>query len=84
MRKTIKKLFIHLEHFLATGFGTGHSPVAPGTIGTAVGVIVFLPILSMPFSFQIGFVISSFFGSLLAWLVTWGLKIHQKLSLMSS
>ena len=50
MRKTIKKLFIHLEHFLATGFGTGHSPVAPGTIGTAVGVIVFLPILSMPFS----------------------------------
>ncbi|MEC8298839.1 MAG: phosphatidylglycerophosphatase A [Pseudomonadota bacterium] len=61
MRKTIKKLFIHLEHFLATGFGTGHSPVAPGTIGTAVGVIVFLPILSMPFSFQIGFVISSFF-----------------------
>ena len=52
MRKTIKKLFIHLEHFLATGFGTGHSPVAPGTIGTAVGVIVFLPILSMPFPFK--------------------------------
>ena len=61
MRKTIKKLFIHLEHFLATGFGTGHSPVAPGTVGTAVGVIIFLPILSMPLYLQIGFVISSFF-----------------------
>ena len=61
MGTTIKKLFTHLEHFLATGFGSGHSPLAPGTAGTAVGVIIFLPILSMPLSFQIGFVILSFF-----------------------
>ena len=61
MGTTIKKLFTHLEHFLATGFGSGHSPVAPGTAGTAVGVIIFLPVLSMPLSFQIGFVILSFF-----------------------
>ena len=61
MGTRIKKLFTHLEHFLATGFGSGHSPVAPGTVGTAVGVIVFLPILSMPLPFQIGFVILSFF-----------------------
>ena len=61
MGTTIKKLFTHLEHFLATGFCSGHSPVAPGTVGTAVGVIIFLPILGMPLSFQIGFVILSFF-----------------------
>ncbi len=61
MGTTIKKLFTRLEHFLATGFGSGHSPVAPGTAGTAVGVIIFLPILNMPFPFQIGFVILSFF-----------------------
>ena len=28
-------------HFLATGFGSGLVPVAPGTFGTLVGVIVF-------------------------------------------
>ena len=61
MGTTIKKLFTHLERFLATGFGSGYSPVAPGTAGTAVGVIIFLPILSMPLSFHIGFIILSFF-----------------------
>ena len=61
MSATIKKLFTYLQHFLATGFGSGLSPVAPGTVGTVVGVIIFLPILSMPLSFQIGFIISSFF-----------------------
>ena len=61
MGTTIKKLFTRLELFLAPGFGSGHSPVAPGTAGTAVGVIIFLPILNMPFPFQIGFVILSFF-----------------------
>ena len=61
MGTTIKKLFVHFKYFLATGFGSGHSPVAPGTVGTIVGVIIFLPILSTPLSFQIGFVILSFF-----------------------
>lgn len=29
---------------LATGFGAGYSPVAPGTAGTAVGLLLFLPL----------------------------------------
>ena len=61
MSATIKKLFTYLQYFLATGFGSGLSPVAPGTAGTVVGIVIFFPILSMPISFQIGFIISSFF-----------------------
>lgn len=29
---------------LATGFGSGYSPFAPGTAGTAVGLLLFLPL----------------------------------------
>ena len=32
------------EHLFAFGLGTGLSPVAPGTIGTLVGVLLFLPL----------------------------------------
>jgi phosphatidylglycerophosphatase A len=32
------------EHLIAFGFGTGLSPVAPGTVGTLVGVLLFLPL----------------------------------------
>jgi phosphatidylglycerophosphatase A len=31
-----------LAHFLAFGFGAGRAPVAPGTFGTLVGIIVYL------------------------------------------
>lgn len=32
------------EHLLAFGFGSGLSPIAPGTAGTLVGVVLFLPL----------------------------------------
>ncbi len=32
------------EHLLAFGFGAGLSPVAPGTVGTLIGVLLFLPL----------------------------------------
>lgn len=32
------------EHLIAFGFGTGLSPLAPGTVGTLVGVLLFLPL----------------------------------------
>jgi phosphatidylglycerophosphatase A len=35
---TLRFLFAHPAHFLALGFGAGLSPVAPGTIGTLVGL----------------------------------------------
>jgi phosphatidylglycerophosphatase A len=38
---------------LATGFGAGYSPVAPGTAGTVVGVLLFWPMRSLPFAYQL-------------------------------
>jgi phosphatidylglycerophosphatase A len=35
---TARFLFSHPAHFLALGFGAGLSPVAPGTVGTLVGL----------------------------------------------
>jgi phosphatidylglycerophosphatase A len=31
-------------HALATGLGAGYSPIAPGTAGSAVGLLLFLPL----------------------------------------
>ena len=35
--------------FCATGFGSGYVPVAPGTAGTAVAVVLFFLLSSLPF-----------------------------------
>jgi phosphatidylglycerophosphatase A len=37
--------------FLATGFGSGYSPIAPGTVGTAVAIPIYL---LLEFYFQLG------------------------------
>ncbi len=34
--------------FLATGFGSGYFPVAPGTAGSVVGVLLAWPLLALP------------------------------------
>lgn len=38
---------------LATGFGAGYSPLAPGTAGTAVGLLLFLPLSLLPATAQL-------------------------------
>ena len=38
---------------LATGFGSGYAPVAPGTAGSAVGLLLFWPLASLPAPWQI-------------------------------
>ena len=44
--------------FLATGFGSGLSPVAPGTLGTLLGVLICLLCLPMPWTFRLLFVLA--------------------------
>lgn len=44
-----------LAFVLATGFGSGYSPVAPGTAGTAVGLLFVWPMASMGLAGQIAF-----------------------------
>jgi len=38
----------HPVHFLSFGFGAGLSPKAPGTLGTVVGLILFIPLQLLP------------------------------------
>ena len=40
--------------WLATGFGSGYAPVAPGTAGSAVGLLLFWPLAVLPAPWQIG------------------------------
>lgn len=44
--------------FLATGFGSGLSPIAPGTAGTLVGVLICLPFIPLPWIARLLFVIA--------------------------
>jgi len=43
--------------FLATGFGSGLSPIAPGTAGTLVGVLICLPFIPLPWIARLFFVL---------------------------
>lgn len=41
VRPTAKFLLAHPAHLLALGFGTGLAPIAPGTVGTLLGLPVY-------------------------------------------
>lgn len=43
-----KEIIFHPIHFLSLGFGSGLSPVAPGTMGTLVAVLLYLPLATLP------------------------------------
>lgn len=42
-----------LATLVATGFGSGYSPFAPGTAGSAVGLLLFWPLSRLPLPLQI-------------------------------
>jgi len=44
--------------FLATGFGSGLVPFAPGTAGTLVGVLICLPFIPLPWILRLLFVLA--------------------------
>jgi len=43
---------------LATGFGSGYSPVAPGTAGSLVGVAIFFMVKDLPLEFYLLFTLA--------------------------
>ena len=49
MKPDLKFLFAHPAHFIALGFGSGLSPVAPGTAGTLAAWLLF-PLIKPYFS----------------------------------
>ena len=44
-RRPSKTMLLDPGHLISFGFGVGLSPFAPGTIGTIVGVFIFLSIV---------------------------------------
>jgi len=48
----MKRVIDFLARVVATAFGAGLSPVAPGTAGSAVGVLLFWPLASRPWAWQ--------------------------------
>ncbi len=46
-RRARKALLRNPVHLLALGFGSGLAPVAPGTAGTVVGVLLYIPLASL-------------------------------------
>ena len=49
----INFLLKHPSHFIALGFGAGLSKKAPGTLGTLIGIPLYLFIFSYSFLMQI-------------------------------
>ena len=54
-------LLERLATLLATGFGAGYSPVAPGTAGSLVGLLLFWPLARLPWLAQAGAATGVFF-----------------------
>lgn len=57
-----EKVFTNPIHFIAFGFGTGLSPIMPGTVGTLVGVIFYILMhgLSLPIYVAITLILTLF------------------------
>ena len=52
--------FTRLDYFLAFGLGSGLAAVAPGTAGSALGLLLFIPALYAPFSVQVVIIVIGF------------------------
>ena len=55
-----KIVFTRLDYFLAFGLGSGLAPVAPGTAGSALGLLLFIPALYAPFPAQVVIIVLGF------------------------
>lgn len=55
-----------LSTIVASGLGSGYSPVAPGTVGSAVGLALFWPLARLPPVAQAALVAAAFVGGVFA------------------
>jgi phosphatidylglycerophosphatase A len=63
----MRRALEHATRIVATVFGSGYSPVAPGTAGSAVGLLLFWPLAALAWPWQLGAAAVLFvFGSLAA------------------
>jgi len=54
---TLQQAWRHPVHLLSLGLGTGLSPLAPGTVGTLVGVALYLPMAKLPLVYYLAAVL---------------------------
>jgi phosphatidylglycerophosphatase A len=50
--RPVQKAVDSVARVIATAFGSGYSPVAPGTAGSAVGLLLFWPMAALPWRWQ--------------------------------
>jgi len=73
-----KAILTNPVHLLAFGFGAGLSPKAPGTVGTAVAVLIYLALPSMsPIVYAAIIVLSFLFGIWLCGKTAEDLGVHD-------
>jgi len=73
-----KFVFTNPIHLLAFGFGSGLSPVAPGTFGTLAALPFWLLILILPFSLQLTVIAVAFvIGIYICDKTSHALKVHD-------
>ena len=58
------KLLLNPVHCLSLGFGSGLSPKMPGTMGTLIGVLLFILLPELDWKIYIGIVILAFIGGI--------------------
>jgi phosphatidylglycerophosphatase A len=51
---------------IATGLGSGYSPVAPGTAGSAVGLLLYWPLARLPIAAQVAITVGVLFAGVAA------------------
>jgi phosphatidylglycerophosphatase A len=54
----VTKVLDAVSRVVATGFGSGYSPFAPGTAGSLVGLLLFLPLAGLAWPAQLAAVVS--------------------------
>lgn len=55
-----RRFLLHPARAAAVGFGAGYAPKLPGTAGTVIGVVLYLPLQYLPWPWYLGLVILLF------------------------
>ena len=59
MNPSPAKIFSRPDYLVAYGFGTGLVPKAPGTAGSLLALVIFVPILQLPLPAQLGIIVTA-------------------------
>lgn len=76
MRPSFRLLVSDPAHFIALGFGAGLAPVAPGTAGSLLGLLLFFAVRDLPWFTYLGLVAALF--------VVGAFAAHRSARLMAS